>query len=307
MLPPKKKASFAQQLLNTSFNAQETAPKGIAEVSATNIANTSESQVIKAESSSTGEFSKVLFQESAEQKAMRQYEAEQIKKEQARIPKAGSIEELHAQKLGDPAKFAAFQDREEELEKLSKKSLWENVKQSFNETLGAVSFGMLGTEEIKPWQESRTSVEDKKYEETLAKRNKELMPTIKEKLKLQAFDDAAILKKEQEIRKKSQDLTTALGFDKVGGSKMEFSDIYKTLFTGDSYEGGKIKVDSPEEKQLKSLNAQLHLLNLAKKQNEEATKKMTDFTENKTSMWDGLLNSKRDLKTIGMQSLVTNH
>lgn len=306
MLPPKKKASFAQQLLNTSFQAQETAPKGIAEVGATNIANTSESQAIKAQSSVTGEFSKTLFQESDEQKALRKYEQEQIQKELARIPKQGSIEELHAKKLGDPAKFSAFQDREEELEKLSKKSFWENIKQGFDETLGAVSFGMFGTEEIKPWQESRTDAEDKRYEDLLNKRNKELMPTVQEKLKLQAIEDKNIAIKSAEIRKKAQDLTHSLGFDKVGDSKMEFGDIFKTLFTGDSYEGGKIKVDTPQEKELKGLKAQLHLLDLARKQNEEATKKMTDFTENKTSMWDGLLNSKRDLKTIGMQSLVTN-
>ena len=307
MLPPKKKASFAQQLLNTSFNAQETAPKGIAEVSATNIANTSESQVIKAESSSTGEFSKVLFQESAEQKAMRQYEAEQIKKEQARIPKAGSIEELHAQKLGDPAKFAAFQDREEELDRLSKKSFWENVKQTADILTSGLPISTSVGVAASLWKESRTDAEDKQYEQTLAKRNKELMPTIKEKMRLQANENLDIAVKEADIRKKSQDLTKALGFDKVGNNKMEFGDIFKTLFTGDSYEGGKVKVDSPEEKQLKSLNAQLHLLDLAKKQNEEAVKKMDDFVQNKTSMWDGLLNSKRDLRTIGMQSLVTNH
>lgn len=306
MLPPKKKASFAQQLLNTSSTAQETAPKGIAEVSATNLASTSESQVIKAESSSTGQFSKVLFQESAEQKAMKQYETEQIKKEIARIPKAGSVEELHSKMLGDPAKFAAFQDREEELEKLSKKSLWENIKQGLDETLGAVSFGMLGTEEIKPWQESRTSLEDKKYEQTLAKRNKELMPTMKEKARLQIIEDANIAAKDNEIRKKAQDLSKALGYDKVGNNKMEFGDIFKTLFTGDSYEGGKVKVDTPQEKEYKNLQAQLHLLDLAKKQNEEATKKINDFVKGNTNMWDGLMNSKRDLRTMGVQSLVTH-
>jgi len=69
MLPPKK-SNFAKQLLNTPFNAQETAPKGIAEVNPVNIANTSESQIIKAESGLSGNFSKTLFGESAEQKAL---------------------------------------------------------------------------------------------------------------------------------------------------------------------------------------------------------------------------------------------
>ena len=127
MLPPK---DFLKKILSTPSNAQETAPKGIAEVNPVNIANASESQVIKAESGLTGNFSKTLFGESAEQKALRQYELEQIKKEQSRIPASGSIEELHQKRLGDDTKFAAFQDREETLNKL------ENKDTSFFDTNG---------------------------------------------------------------------------------------------------------------------------------------------------------------------------
>ena len=303
MLPPKK-SNFAKQLLNTSFNAEETAPKGIAEVNPVNIANTSESQVIKAESGLTGNFSKTLFGESAEEKSLRQYELEQIKKEQSRIPASGSIEELHQKRLGNDTKFAAFQDREETLNKL------ENKDTSFFDATGPNLLAPLYwlhdaiVDKKDAW--GKTQEEKTNYKELIEKRNRELLPTVNEKLRLQANEDFDLMTKEAGIKKRVAELNDLTGANKVN-KDLEFTDIFKTLFTGDSYEKGQKATYTPEEKELKSLNSQLHLLDLAKKQNEEATKKMSDFVEGKTNLWDGLLNSKRDLKTIGVQSLVTNN
>ena len=61
-----------------------------------------------------------------------------------------------------------------------------------------------------------------------------------------------------------------------------------------------------EEKEIQNINKELNLIYLAEKQGEEAIKRVDDFLLKKESAWDGLMNNKRDLTTIGVSSLVNN-
>ena len=83
---------------------------------------TSLSQVKKANSGPKADYTKTIFSKSKEQLAYEKQQADEIAKEVARIPKKGSVLELHQSLVNDPDKFSEFKDREEEIDKLEGKN-----------------------------------------------------------------------------------------------------------------------------------------------------------------------------------------
>ena len=318
MLQPKK-PTLAEQLIQGINSKVETRPDVFAETSATNVANTSESQIIKANSGLKRDRLATLLGKTQEDKEIEALQQQQIQKEVARIPKPGSIEETHREVLNNPTKFTAFQDREERLNTLQEKGIFSRINNTIKQGLastyltpifGAPSeiigsifytpkdlFGSIGHSGIA--DPGRTDAEEKEYNQLLKIRNRELAPTLRKHQQLINEEHANnLVQKNILLQKKAQ--VEAEIEEQKNKNPLSLLDTFK----------GMVGMGDPittKESELGKINKDLHLLDLSRKLTEETTKKINDFTEGNTSMWDGLLNSKRDLKSIGAHSLVTNH
>ena len=327
----KQGKTFAEELAESrAQEIQQTTPDPFRQTAATPILVTSTSQVAKARAGKSIDFYKTLYAQSDESKELIEMEKAKIEERKKLIPEKGSINETYKELKGEKA-YETFVKNEEKLNTLRKKTGKERDLATLTQVGAGVpnmvspgadifrgAAALISNLFLSPEEQAeaiaspnsftpgRTKEEDKEYKELKQKKEIDLRPValihtnkVLEENRINALAANELLKKRNELYAITGENTVSKKDETPG-----FTDAFNYIVRGKQTIGGKEVIKTPEQKELQKVNQELYLLGLAKKQNDDTLKKLTDFTEGKNGLWDGLLNHTVDIGTMGVKNMV---
>ena len=227
----------------------------------------------------------------------------------------GAFEKAHKETLGDEGKFVDFKDKVQNLTE-SKARLGE-VEGKFDDLIdrGPVAWIANLFSDKNVW--GRTEKEEKELgslkksvDKTETALNKEIKPTIQKlnaQLKLDSAESQAQLKVLMPQAREAQKAATP-------AKPLSFGDFLSKLYSketvkniGDTFSNaGDMMFGGGNANDL-DVGSQIAILNAAERKRGETLKLTQDFLDGKNNIWDGLLNSKKDLGTLGLYGMTEEY
>lgn len=307
---------------------------------------TSASQFEKASQGISSKYDQIVSETSKEQQQLDNFkiartvalEEKKAKKEATLKVEPNSLDAEIKKGLKTDKAFLTFKSKEEELNQLADKGLWERFKTSVARqglikgpaggAQSAIANFLFSDEEIaqsfiKPglFDKGRNDKEQKRFDQL----SKEYETAIKPYIKKQAEkNEAEILKRKKLIQGIDEQLNEyhpevnpilgrlamATGIPRTEVEVLKrssFSDYFSSLFSEES-PNKTLEESAIESKQeaIRKLYKDKAYYEIGLTQREKMGAKMEDFIDGSSTAWSGLTNNRRDLATIGLHGLITD-
>jgi hypothetical protein len=273
--PNKEKAkSLLDEFQSVTGNTPNVIPQSIELSDHTGATSTSASQYQKAVASG-GSFDNVIQQKKQEEEAFREaQDAEQTRLEGLLEPQTETEAKLK-EKLADDKKFINYKSRQEKLKKLGAKNT--DLLDGNGVNLFAPAYWLHDalSDDKDAW--GKTKVQEKEFK----KLNQEQLRDVRPVLIDSAKEFAVTIPNKQKQLEELKQQHNALAIARVN-----------TPFGGGS------------EEQEKDLAFKINRLQVSLRYDTENQKKVNDYLTGKNTIWDGLLNNSRDLKSVGIISTI---
>ncbi len=273
--PNKEKAkSLLDEFQSVTGNTPNVIPQSIELSDHTGATSTSASQYQKAVASG-GSFDDVIQQKTQEEQAFRDaQEAEQTRLEGLLEPQTETEAKLK-EKLGDDKKFINYKERQEKLKKLGAKDTDLIDGNGVNIFAPAYWLHDALSDDKDAW--GKTRVQEKEFKKLNQEQLRDVRPVLVDSAKEYSVTIPNKQKQLEELERQHNELALAR---------------VDTPFGGESGQ------------QEKDLAFQINRLRTSLRYDTENQKKVNDYLTGKNSIWDGLINNSRDLKSIGVLSTI---
>jgi len=272
--PKKEKAkSLFDELESVGENSPSSIPQSVQLTDHTGATSTSKTQYQKAIVSG-GSFDEVIQQKNQEAQAFREkQEAEQTRKEGLLEPQT-EIESKLKEKLADDNKFLNYKERQEKLKTLGAKNTDLIDDNGINIFAPAYWLHDALSDDKSDWGKSKA--QEKEFKKLNKEQLRDVRPVLIDNAKEFSVTIPAKQKQLEELEQQHNQIALA----RVNGS-----------FGG-------------EDTQEKDLAFKINRLKISLRYDVENQKKVNDYLTGKNTVWDGLLNNSRDLKSVGIISTI---